>query len=152
MEQVRELLPLQNERFIAKEKNRLLVRVRNKLTNYVRECDYETYNIVVQGSNNRIRELLEDGKDRRLTGEVFQAYKFIIEPGIFEASRVGNFQYYMTIWESVDELYEFAAKNKIPYVNIEAQNGHTSIQVEMLQALAYAPTARTRPPVELVAV
>ena len=37
--------------------------------------------------------------------------------------------------EDDGSLSVYAAKNKIPYINIEAQNGHTSIQVEMLQSV-----------------
>lgn len=113
LESISEILPLQNEKFVAKEKEILLIKIRNRLTNYVRECDYETYNSILQALNNKIRELIQEGQDRRLLGDVFKAFKFIIEPGIYEALRVNNFQYYITVWECIDEFFDYAAKKKI---------------------------------------
>ena len=37
--------------------------------------------------------------------------------------------------EDDGSLSVYAARNKIPYINIEAQNGHTSVQVEMLKSV-----------------
>lgn len=119
IESIRQILPLQNEKFVAKEKEILSIKIRNRLTHYVRECDYETYNSALQELNKKIRFLLQDGHDRRLSGDIFTGFKFIIEPGIYEAFRVNNFQYFITVWECIDELYEYGAKKKIPLMNYE---------------------------------
>lgn len=116
---IKEILPLQNEKFISKESNVLLVKIRNRLASYVRECDYETYNAVLSELNNKIRELIQTGNDRRLTGEVFQALKFILDPSTFEALRVNNYQFYESVWECIDALYEYAYKNKIQLLHYE---------------------------------
>lgn len=114
-----EVLSLQDDKFISKNSDLALVRIRQELLNAVRECDYEAYSAILEELNNKIIELIGKGQNRQTTGIVFRGTTFIWSAGNFEALRVGNYQFYETIWECVDELYEYAAKVKINLLNYE---------------------------------
>ncbi len=114
-----EILTLQDNKFITKDSSLALVRIRHELLNSVKECDYEAYTAILEELNNKAIELIGKGDDRQTTEIVFRGTTFIWNAGIFEALRVGNYQFYETIWECVEELYEYAAKEKIYLLHFE---------------------------------
>jgi len=117
--QFTEILTLQDNKFITKDSSLALVRIRLELLNSVRECDYEAYTAILEELNNKAIELIGKGDNRQTTEIVFRGTTFIWNAGIFEALRVGNYQFYETIWECVEELYEYAAKEKIYLLHFE---------------------------------
>ena len=81
-------------------------------------------------SNNAAAIFINPKKDK-------DDFFIVTEKRDFEYFKKNKFNVVLQSEKAKDDgsLSVYAAKNKIPYVNIEAQNGHTSIQVEMLQAL-----------------
>lgn len=118
-ESFREVLILQDQRFISKNNELVLIRIRHELLNAVRECDYESYSSILEKLNNKAIALIGKGKNRQITGNIFRGMALIWNSGNFEALRVGNFQFYETIWKSIEELYEYAAKEKIYLLHYE---------------------------------
>lgn len=114
-----EILTIKDDKFISKNSDLALVRIRQELLNAVRDCDYEAYAAILEELNNKVIELIGKGQNRQTTEIVFRGTTFIWSAGNFEALRVGNFQFYETIWECVEELYEYAAKGKIYLLNYE---------------------------------
>lgn len=119
LEQFKEILTLKDDKFISKDNKFALVRIRHELLNSVRECDYEAYTAILEELNNKAIELIGNGDNRQTTEIVFRGISFIWNAGNFEALRVGNYQFYETIWECVEELYEYAAKKKIYLLHFE---------------------------------
>ena len=119
VEKFGKVLTLQNDKFISKNSDLALIRIRQELLSAVRECDYEAYETILRELNNKAIELIGNGQNRQLTGIVFRGVTFIWNTGNFEALRVGNFQFYETIWECIEELYEYAAKKKIYLLHYE---------------------------------
>lgn len=119
VEKFGEVLTLKNDKLISKNSDLALIRIRQELLTTVRECDYEAYATILEELNNKAIALIGKGENRQLTGVVSQGMIFIWNAGNFEALRVGNFQFYETIWESIEELYEYAAKEKIYLLHYE---------------------------------
>lgn len=119
VEKFGEVITLQDDKFISKNSDLALIRIRQELLSSVRECDYEAYATILEELNNKAIELIGNGQNRQLTGIVFRGMTFIWNAGNFEALRVGNFQFYETIWECIEELYEYAAKEKIYLLHFE---------------------------------
>ena len=119
VENFEEVFTLQDNKFISKNSEIALIRIRQELLSSVRDCDYEAYATILEELNNKAIELIEKGQNRQLTGIVFRGLTFIWNAGNFEALRVGNFQFYETIWECIEELHEFAAKEKIYLLHLE---------------------------------
>ena len=119
VEKFAEVLTLQNVKFISKNSELSLIRIRQELLSSVRECDYEAYAAILEELNKKAIELIGKGQNRQLTRVVFRGMTFIWKAGNFEALRVGNFQFYETIWECIEELYEHAAKEKIFLLHYE---------------------------------
>jgi len=117
--QFKEILSLQDTKFISKDSSLVLVRIRLELLNSVRECDFESYTAILEELNNKAIELIGNGDNRITTEIVFRGTSFIWNAGNFEALRVGNHQFFETIWECIEELYEYAAKEKILLLNFE---------------------------------
>lgn len=114
-----DIYSLSKTKFISKDNTIALVNIRHELTITVRDCDYEAYTVLLQELNNKAIELIDGGQNRQITDTVFRGLSFIWKAGNFEALRVGNYQYFDTIWECVEELYEFASKNKIQLINYQ---------------------------------
>ncbi|MCL3782700.1 hypothetical protein EMN47_20125 [Prolixibacteraceae bacterium JC049] len=114
-----EVSTLKNDKFISKKNNLPLIRVRQELLNYVSESDYEAYTLMLVELNNKAIEIIGSGQNRELTGVVFRGATLVWNAGNFEALRVGNYQFYETIWECIEELYEYAAKEKIYLLHFE---------------------------------
>ncbi|MCD4664017.1 MAG: hypothetical protein K8R68_02025, partial [Bacteroidales bacterium] len=108
-----DIYSLSKTKFISKDNTIALVNIRHELTITVRNCDYEAYTVLLQELNNKAIELIDSGQNRQITDTVFRGLSFIWKAGNFEALRVGNYQYFDTVWECVEELYEFASKKKI---------------------------------------
>lgn len=119
VEKFGEVLTLQDGKFISKNSDLSLIRIRQELLTTVRECDYEAYSAILEELNNKAIELIGKGQNRQLTRVVFGGVTFIWNAGNFEALRVGNFQFYETVWECIEELYEYAAKEKIYLLHYE---------------------------------
>ena len=119
LEQFRQILTLQDNKFISKNSSLALVRIRHELLSFVRDCDYEAYTSVLEELNNKAIELIGKGNNRQTTEIVFRGMSFIWKAGNFEALRVGNYQFYETVWECIEELYEYAAKEKILLLHFE---------------------------------
>lgn len=119
IEKFEEVSTLQFEKYISKKNNLSLIRVRQELLNYVSESDYEAYTTILEELNNKAIELVDKGQNRELTGVVFRGMSLVWNAGNFEALRVGNYQFYETVWECIEELYEYAAKEKIYLLHFE---------------------------------
>jgi len=70
--QFREILTLQDNKFISKDSSLALVRIRHELLNSVRECDYEAYTAILEELNNKAIELIGKGDNRQTTEIVFR--------------------------------------------------------------------------------
>lgn len=117
--QFKEILTLKDDKFISKNNSLVIVRIRHELLKSVSECDYEAYAAILAALNKKAIELIGKGKNRETTRIVFHGTSFIWNSGNFEALRVGNYQYYETLWECIEELYEYAAKEKIFLLHYE---------------------------------
>jgi len=117
--QFKEILTPRDNKFISKDNTLALVNIRHELVNSVRECDYEAYTALLEELNNKTIELIGKGNNRQETEIVFRGTSFIWNAGNFEAQRVGNYQFYETIWECLGELYQYAAKEKIYLLHFE---------------------------------
>lgn len=114
-----EVSTLKNDKFISNKNNLSLIRERQELLSYVRECDYEAYTQMLVELNKKAIQLIGKGQDRKLTRIVFRGISIVWNAGNFEALRVGNYQFYETIWECIEELYEYGAKEKISLLHFE---------------------------------
>lgn len=132
IEQFEEIQDRKDEKFISKDKNLTIVSIRQELINSVRESDYEAYTAIIEELNNKIIEILGDGNNRTEAEVVFDGTSFIWNAGNFEALRVGNYQYFETIWESIEELYEYAAKKKIELLNFQYLNFYLRDYIKFL--------------------
>lgn len=108
-----EFLPNQNKRFIFKDSAILLIKIRQELIQYIIECDYNAFSLVLEELNKKAIELIDDGINRQRTDSILQAVTIIWQAGNLEALRVGNLKYFDTIWDCIEELYDYAAKSKI---------------------------------------
>ena len=132
LDQFEEILNKKDKKFISKDRNLALVSIRHELLNSVRESDYEAYTSIIEELNNKAIELLADGNNRTEAEVVFNGTSFIWNAGNFEALRVGNYQYFETIWESIEELYEYAAKEKIQLLNFQCLNFYLRDYIKFL--------------------
>lgn len=113
VEQLSQIETIESNKFIFKDNTLVLVRIRQELLVSVRDSDYEAYASILDSLNKRCIILLQQGKDRQVAEVVFRGFTFILNAGVYEALRVSNHQYYETVWESIDVMYEYAAKTKI---------------------------------------
>lgn len=113
LENFSEVLSLENNKLNLKNNDLALFRIRQELITTVRECDYEAYTTMLEDLNNKAIELIGKGEDQQQTEIVFQGVTFIWRAGNFEAHRVGNLQFFEVVWESIERLYEYAAKERI---------------------------------------
>jgi hypothetical protein len=113
IEDFENLLIIQDRKLILKDRKLAIIRVRQELVNTVRECDYEAYTTILVAINNQTIKLIKKGKDRNICDTVLRGVTFIWNEGSLEALRVGNNQYFETIWACNKELYEYAAIEKI---------------------------------------
>ncbi len=56
VEQLAEIATIDNNKFISKDNNLVLVRIRQELLNSVRDCDYEGYAAIIANLNKRCRD------------------------------------------------------------------------------------------------
>ncbi len=103
---------LQFDKFIYKNSELPLFKIRYELVNSVRDCDYEAYVVILEKINKKSIELIGNGNDRRVCDTVFTGLSFLWSSANLEAVRVGNFQFYETVWECVEEIYESAARER----------------------------------------
>jgi len=119
IENFREVYSLDDKKFIAKNDDLALIRIRHELLKAVRECDYEAYAKILRELNNKAIEIIGDGQNRQNTRIIFNGISFVWNSSNFEALRVGNYQFYENIWECIEELYEYAAKRNISLLHYE---------------------------------
>lgn len=110
---------IKTSKFISKDNSVKLVKIRSELVKVVRDSDYEGYNTILSDLNKSVLKIIKNGDNRLTTLSVFQGLTFIWKSGNLEAFRLGNHQFYDTIWECIEELYEYAAKKKIFLLHFE---------------------------------
>lgn len=109
----------EDNKFISKNSNITLVMIRQELLSAVRESDYEVYSIILEKLNSKVIALVGNGENRQECDLTLQGVTFVWKASVFEALRVGNHQYYETIWECIQELYEYAANEKVPLLHYQ---------------------------------
>lgn len=127
-----EVIQLQWDKFSFNDNNRLLIRIRQQLIIYIREHDYEAYTTTLIAINRKAIQLIGEGKDRRNTDNITEALCFLWESAQTEALRVQNIQYFNTVWECMELLYDYAAVKKIPLMYLQSLDFYSSKYVNFL--------------------
>ncbi|BAU54475.1 hypothetical protein [Mucilaginibacter gotjawali] len=133
IENIHEVLRLQFENFSFNDSNKRLIRIRQQLIIFIREHDYESYTNILLALNEKAIELINKGASRRRTHNVVDALCFLWESAHNEALRVQNIQYFNTVWECVEQLYEYAATKAIPLMYFQELDFYVSNYISFLK-------------------
>lgn len=107
------IYPKFNEAINESNENLLFEKLKQRMINYVRDGDHQAYNKILDRLNNKIIELISDGQDREMMDILLKSLTFVWNGSVFESLRVGNQQYFESIWKSIARLYKTAANRHI---------------------------------------
>ncbi|QEC66757.1 hypothetical protein FRZ67_05355 [Panacibacter ginsenosidivorans] len=93
--------------------------IKAELISSIRDNDFETYNLILKALNWRIIDLIGDGSNRSLVEKVQRGLVIIWKGGNFEAVRVGSYQYFDAVWDSILTIYINAIEKKHPYLHYQ---------------------------------
>lgn len=96
-----------------------LYQIRSELISMVRENDFQGYNMVLGWLNSKVIELQADGMNRYQMAKIQKGLILVWKGANLEAKRVGNHQYFDSIWESILSLYVEAIAQKHPYLHYQ---------------------------------
>lgn len=79
------ILNHQNDKFSSDSNRPTMLIIRDELINSVRECDFETYSIILEELNDKTIGLISNGDDSKKTENIFYCTTFIWNAGKFVA-------------------------------------------------------------------
>ncbi len=126
------ILPLRFQRFQKNDFQNPLSKIGEELTSAIRDNDNDAVSAILQELNKKTKELIGDGTDRLTTSQLCDALTFIWSNGNAEALRSQNLYYYATVWASIEEIYEYAAQNKILLLHIQDIDSYIYTFIEFL--------------------
>ena len=133
MEDFAEVIQLQWDKFSFNDDDKRLIRIRQQLIIYIRDHDYEAYTNTLMAINRRAILLIGDGVDRRRTDSIVEAQCFLWDSAQNEALRIQNIQFFNTVWECMEQLFEYGAVKKIPLMFFNPLDFFTSNYINFLK-------------------
>lgn len=108
--------------------------ITDELIYYIQELDSDAYYQILTALNNKFLLLIANKTDERQPNRLLKTVLKVWDIGNVKAKRENEIQYFNTIWIQVEELYKYAAKEKLFLLKYNSLNEFIGIQIEFLAA------------------